>query len=97
MTHDAICTKKNSWWKRYCSSRPSADHISYIKARNALRSPTRRLRCNYEKYLAVNMSCNPKGFWKYVNSQLKTCPAINEIQLPDGTVTQDDLQKDLTS
>ena len=40
------------------------------------------------------MSCNPKGFWKYVNSQLKTRPAINEIQLPDGTVTQDDLQKD---
>ena len=28
-----------------------------------------------------------------MNSQLKTCPAINEIQLPDGTVTQDDLQK----
>ena len=39
------------------------------------------------------MSCNPKGFWKYVNSQLKTRPAINEIQLPNGTVTQDDLQK----
>ena len=39
------------------------------------------------------MSCNPKDFWKYVNSQLKTRPAINEIQLPDGTVTQDDLQK----
>ena len=28
-----------------------------------------------------------------MNSQLKTRPAINEIQLPDGTVTQDDLQK----
>ena len=39
------------------------------------------------------MSCNPKGFWKYVNSQLKTRPAINEIQLPDGTIAQDDVQK----
>ena len=28
-----------------------------------------------------------------MNSQLKTRPAINEIQLPDNTVTQDDLQK----
>ena len=28
-----------------------------------------------------------------MNSQFKTRPAINEIQLPDGTVTQDDLQK----
>ena len=28
-----------------------------------------------------------------MNSQLKTCPAINEIQLPDGTIAQDDVQK----
>ena len=39
------------------------------------------------------MSCNPKGVWKYVNTQLKDRPAINEIQLPDGTVTQGDLLK----
>ena len=28
-----------------------------------------------------------------MNSQLKTRPAINEIQLPDGTIAQDDVQK----
>ena len=95
MTREAfnLRKKKNSLWKKYCSSRSPADHISYIQARNALRSLTRRQRYNHEKHLAANMSCNPKGFWKYVNSQLKTRPAINEIQLPDGTVTQDDLQK----
>ena len=95
MTRDAynLQKKKNRLWKRYCSSRSLADHISYIQARNTLRGLTRRLRCNYEKHLVDNMSCNPKGFWKYVNSQLKTRPAINEIQLPDGTIAQDDVQK----
>ena len=28
-----------------------------------------------------------------MNSQLKTHLAINEIQLPDGTIAQDDVQK----
>jgi len=33
---------------------------------------TRRLKCNYEEDLAINIKDNPKAFWKYVNSKLKT-------------------------
>ena len=73
MTREAFNLRKKRivCGKDTVHARSPADHISYIQARNASRSLTRRLRYNHEKHLAANMSCNPKGFWKYVNSQLK--------------------------
>ena len=43
--------------------------------------------------LIYNLDTNPKGFWRYVNSRLKTHSTIDDILCPDGHSVHNDTKK----
>ena len=41
----------------------------------------------------TNIRDNPKGFWRYAGSRLRTKTTVEDLQADDGTVVQDDYKK----
>ena len=72
-------------WRRYKSSRCTYDRSRYIKARNKLRSLTKKLRRDFAKDIAHNIKSTPKRFWSYVKSKTKSRIKIPSLKEPDGT------------
>ena len=66
------------------------------KPRHQARWESRKATKNYEKEIAHNMKNNPKLFWKYVNSKLKTWQPLLDLTKPDGNLTTWDEEKFLT-
>ena len=67
----------------YCNTHFSLDYDRFARVRNELRSLTRSLKRNYEENLANNINVNPKAFWKYVTSNLKTKLRVNTLRTRD--------------
>ena len=65
-------------------------YLAYTKARNALRTLTRNLRKQFERQIANNVKENPKAFWSYVRSRMKTRPVIGNIEDMDGKLHTSD-------
>jgi len=87
---------KNQLWRKYCKTRFSHNYIVFTKARNKLRSLTRQLHRNFEQSIVTNIKQNPKSFWKYANSRLKTKTKVQDIHEPNGNrITSDSLKHKL--
>ena len=85
--------KKHKAWAKIVGSPTAENYILYKKARNQARWETRKAVKNYEKEIAANMKNNPKLFWKYVNSKLKTRQPLSDLTKPDGKLTTTDEEK----
>ena len=84
---------KRKLWKRYCLSKPIRDYTAFKDTSNKLRSLTRNLRRKHEANLVSNIAKNPKSFWHYVNTSLKTRPDIDAIKRIDGSLASSDQEK----
>jgi len=73
-----LLTNKNRHWKQFKKSATNEAKVLYTKARNKLRSETRKLVKAHEKEIAKCAKIEPKKFWKYVNSKRK-----NQVMIPD--------------
>ena len=87
MSHDALRLKdrKERLWRKYKSTRTYYDRERYLKAKNTLRSLTRRLRLDFESEIANDIKSEPKKFWAYVKSKTKTRNKIPSLQKEDGS------------
>ena len=87
MSHDALRLKdrKEKLWRKYKSSKTYYDRERYLKAKNALRSLTRKLRLDFESEIANDIKSEPKKFWAYVKSKTKTRSKIPSLQKEDGS------------
>ena len=72
-------------WIRYKKSRTNYDRMRYLRAKNDLRSLTRRLRLNFENSIAQDIKLHPKTFWAYVKSRTKTKSSIPSLKKVDGS------------
>lgn len=63
---------------------------------NTLRNLTRSLRKDFEKKLASEIKHNPKAFWKYANSKLRTRSKISDLDCGDGNIASSDKDKAAT-
>ena len=84
---------KRKLWKRYCLSKAVGDYTVFKDTSNKLRSFTRNLRHKHEANLVSNIAKNPKSFWCYVNTSLKTRPDIDAIKCIDGSLASSDQEK----
>ena len=82
--------EKNIKWKKYIHSQDPVDYARFCQVRNKLRSLTRKLRACFEQKLATEIKQNPKAFWKYSNSRLKTKLGIESIRDDDGNLSFSD-------
>ena len=72
--------RKRTHWAQYLRSKSPLDHAKYARMRNKLRKETRRLRKDFEIRLAEELKSNPKSFWRYVNTRMKTKPGIDVLE-----------------
>ena len=72
--------------------------MQYNKIRNQVRRLTRKSKNIMEKNIAKNVKNNPKAFWKYTQTKLKTRSGIPDLEKPESTssnplYTSDDNEK----
>ncbi|XP_019622026.1 PREDICTED: uncharacterized protein LOC109468213 [Branchiostoma belcheri] len=87
-----LSKKKRANWDHYTITGDEVDYAWYTATRNDLRK-LRRLRYEFESNLARDIKQNPKSFWKYVNSRLKTKTTIGDLKMADGTMTSSKKEK----
>ena len=69
-----------------CRTRNILDHARFTKCLNELRSMTRKLRREHERKLATDLKQNPKAFWKYANTRLRTRTRVEDLNDENGGV-----------
>ena len=95
MTRETMRLKNTKYklWRKYCATHVQRDHDAFVFARNKLRSLTRSLRQDFEQCITTNVKHNPKVFWRYAKSRLKTHATYNDIQDSNGNLLQSDTAK----
>ena len=73
--------KKHRAWRRYLETREEAKYVEYVRLRNQVRSSTRKASRWKEKEIAEHIKDNPKKFWKFVNSKMKTRGCIPDLEV----------------
>ena len=85
--------KKNAAYSRYLKTAEGKDYVIYARARNQAKWEIRKAKRDYEKKLARESKSNPKAFFKYANSKLKTRCAVPNLMQSNGTLTDNDNDK----
>ena len=86
--------KKHRMWSRYIETKDSEKKKKYNRQRNKVRGITRKLKKDKEKQIAEEAKRNPKKFWRYIKSKLKTKPGISELQLNECDVKEGTTKSD---
>ena len=86
MNEDALkkVRKKKQAYKRYLQTKEGADWENYTRARNQANWACRSAVRDMEKKIAKQCKSDPKSFFKYANSTLKTKSTIPDLIKPDG-------------
>ena len=90
--------KKHRAWMSPSPSSPNREHarLEYTRARNKVRTLLRKAKRFFEKGIAKQCKKNPKGFWAYTRSKLKTRSGIAPLlSNPEDkeTLAYDDKEK----
>ena len=72
--------KNNLWSKKRKNLASEEQQLNYNRLRNQIRSLTRKSKKLFEKEIAKKSKSNPKSFWKYAQSKLKTKSGIPDLQ-----------------
>ena len=85
--------RKHTKWKKYQYCKTEENYVLYKLARNRVKTEMRKSKYTYESDLASKIKTDPKLFWSYVRSKLKTKTSLSQLKLPCGTLTNDNNQK----
>ena len=85
--------RKKDLWRKYCQTQDILDHARFVRCRNQLRKLTRNLRKEYEIKLVSAIKQNPKAFWRYSSSRLKTKSRVEDLLDERGTLTSNSQAK----
>jgi len=85
--------KKRAAFDQWRQTRDGQDYQEYARARNAAKAETRRAMRDYEKEVAKQAKKNPKDFYKFVNSKLKTKTGIGNFRGDDGVEIDSNREK----
>ncbi len=77
-------------WKR---SADGKDYLTYAKARNQAKWACRQAERDFERRIAREAKTNPKAFYKYAQSKMKTRARITNLTDEDGNLVTDDKEK----
>ena len=83
--------RKRNLWQKYRLA-PSVDNLRLFRSvRNQLTTAQRNAQAQYENNIAAQCATNPRAFFRYASSRLKTRSRIPRLALPTGGTTQDTL------
>ena len=79
----ALRKKKNHLWSKMRKNLASEEEqLSFRRLRNKVKSLCAKAKKVVEKKIAKNAKSNPKGFWAYTQSQLKTKSSMPDLIRP---------------
>src|SRR3989442_989863 len=78
-----LIKKKHRLWTRYQESRDRAIEKQYKQIRNQVRKETREINKTIQKDIGKTCKDNPKKFWQFVNSNIKTSRSIGNMTVTD--------------
>lgn len=81
--------KKKQAYKKYLQTREGTDYLHYTRARNQVKSSCRAAVKSHEKNIARNVKQNPKAFFSYAKSKLKTRDGIADLKDGQKKVSSD--------
>ena len=79
-----VVKKKTEAYKRYLDTREGEDFVQYARIRNQIRWECRKEKRKFEKELAKEIKQNPKAFYSYANTKLKTKSGIENLKTLNG-------------
>ncbi len=87
--------KKHRAWQRYMETKDGEKYIEYCRVRNKVKTMTRQAKIKLEKSISDQAKTNPKSFWKYTKSKLKTKDNIPDLDIPNtnNITTKNDQEK----
>jgi len=85
--------QKRSAFQLFCTTRDGQDYLNYAKARNSAKAEARKAVREYEHEIAKQSKRNPKSFFRYVNSKLKTRSGLTDLKSDDGGIISEDDKK----
>ena len=85
--------KKKAAFARYVQTREGKDYQEYAKARNQAGAECKRAIKQYEKSMANKAKSNPKAFYAYANSKMKTKQGIAELTDEKGNTATSNKDK----
>jgi len=89
-----LIRRKNRLWTRYIETKDTVKYKEYCMCRNKVRGITRTLRKEFEYQVALRAREEPKNFWNYANSKLKTRSKIPDLYVnADKELTTNDYDK----
>ena len=88
-----VIRKKHNSFRKSKKHRNKENLKEKNKTRNKANRECRKARRNLEKKVAEQSKNNPKPFWSYATSKLKTRTGISDLVKSDGSKTNSDLDK----
>ncbi len=85
--------KKREAFKRYLHTREGKDYLLYAQARNQAKHESRKAVQIFESKVAQQAKTNPKAFFAYAKSKLKTRDGIADLEDREGNVATSDSEK----
>ncbi len=95
MNANAMAKVKKKWhaFKRYRETREWQDQQQYVRARNQTKWAVRQAKKAYETSITKEVKRNPKVFFKYAKSKLKTRSGIADLIKENGEKTKSTQEK----
>ena len=90
---ELVRNKHRTFRKTKTSSNKAEAEKEEKKAKNKCQRECKKARKKLEKTVADQSKDNPKPFWSYATSKLKTRTGIADLQKSDGTKTKSDSEK----
>ena len=81
--------KKNQAFKRYMETREGNDYLKYAQARNQAKKSCRQAVKDFEMSVAREAKKNPKAFFAYARSKMKTQEGVSDLTEGDQKVSSD--------
>ena len=73
--------KKHTLWKHFMETRDGERYSEYCRARNKVRTLTRKAQKQFESNLAAEAKSNAKAIWKYINGKTKTREGVAALHI----------------
>ncbi|RLC07615.1 MAG: hypothetical protein DRI57_25640, partial [Deltaproteobacteria bacterium] len=89
---DKLKQKQHAFTK-YKKTMDKDDYKLYARARNQAKWTTRKAMQDFEKSIAKEAKSNPKAFYKYAKSKIKTRTGVPDLKKPSGEVASTDRDK----
>ena len=88
-----IVRTKHRLFRNWQRSRLPEDEKNYNKANNKARKECQKSQIRYEKDIAKQAKNNPKLFYGYANSKIKSRTGVADLNKSDGSKTSNDSEK----